>query len=56
MKEVGRKLIHITILIGIILFVAISNQYGKQIALLFIVALPTIVRGWSKTFASVFGE
>ena len=37
--EIGRKAIHITILIALILFFAIKNQSGQQAALLFLVAL-----------------
>ena len=37
--EIGRKVIHITILIALILFFAIKNQSGQQAALLFLVAL-----------------
>ena len=37
--EVGRKIIHITILIVLILFFAIKKQAGQQAALLFLVAL-----------------
>jgi len=37
--EIGRKIIHITILIVLILFFAIKNQAGQQAALLFLVAL-----------------
>jgi len=37
--EVGRKIIHITILIVLALFFAIKNQAGQQIALLFLVGI-----------------
>lgn len=37
--EIGRKIIHITILIVLVLFFAIKNQAGQQAALLFLVAL-----------------
>ena len=37
--EIGRKIIHLTILIVLILFFAIKNQAGQQAALLFLVAL-----------------
>ena len=37
--EIGRKIIHITILIVLALFFAIKNQAGQQAALLFLVAL-----------------
>lgn len=37
--EIGRKIIHITILIVLILFFAIKNQAGQQAAFLFLVAL-----------------
>ena len=38
-NEIGRKLIHITVLIILVVFVAFNEQYGKQVALLIIVAL-----------------
>ena len=38
-NEIGRKVIHITILIALILFFAIKNQSGQRAALLFLVAL-----------------
>mgnify|MGYP001229106252 CR=1 FL=1 len=38
-QEVGRKVIHITILIVLVLFFAIKNQAGQQAALLFLVTL-----------------
>ena len=37
--EIGRKIIHITILIVLVLFFAIKNQAGQQAALLFLVGL-----------------
>jgi dolichol kinase len=37
--EIGRKIIHLTILITLILFYAIKNQVGQQAAFLFLVAL-----------------
>ncbi|MBI2208330.1 phosphatidate cytidylyltransferase [Candidatus Woesearchaeota archaeon] len=37
--EIGRKIIHITILIVLVLFFAIKNQAGQQVALLFLVGL-----------------
>ena len=37
--EIGRKAIHITILIALVLFFAIKNQSGQRAALLFLVAL-----------------
>jgi dolichol kinase len=37
--EIGRKMIHLTILIAIIIFFAIKNQAGQQAALLFLVVL-----------------
>lgn len=37
--EIGRKIIHITILIVLVIFFAIKNQAGQQAALLFLVAL-----------------
>ncbi|MBI2650850.1 phosphatidate cytidylyltransferase [Candidatus Woesearchaeota archaeon] len=37
--EIGRKVIHLTILIVLLLFFAIKDQFGKQTALLFLVAL-----------------
>ena len=37
--EIGRKIIHITILIVLVLFFTIKNQAGQQAALLFLVAL-----------------
>ena len=37
--EIGRKIIHITILIVLIIYNVIQNSYGKQLALLFLVAL-----------------
>lgn len=37
--EMGRKIIHITILIVLVLFFAIKNQAGQQAALLFLVTL-----------------
>ena len=38
-NEIGRKIIHITILIILVVYVAFNEQYGKQLALLIIVAL-----------------
>jgi phytol kinase len=38
-QEVGRKIIHLTILIVLALFFAIKNQASEQLALLFLVAL-----------------
>ena len=38
-NEIGRKIIHITILVILVLYVAFNQQYGKQIALLIIIAL-----------------
>ena len=37
--EIGRKIIHITILIVLVLFFAIKNQAGHQAALMFLVTL-----------------
>ncbi|MBW2975912.1 hypothetical protein KY347_00540 [Candidatus Woesearchaeota archaeon] len=37
--EVGRKIIHMTILIVLLIYFAIKNQSGQQAALLFLVAL-----------------
>ncbi|MAE43077.1 CTP--2,3-di-O-geranylgeranyl-sn-glycero-1-phosphate cytidyltransferase [Candidatus Woesearchaeota archaeon] len=37
--EIGRKMIHLTILIVLVLFFAIKNQAGQQAALLFLVGL-----------------
>lgn len=37
--EVGRKIIHLTILIALILFYAIKNQAGQQAAIIFLVLL-----------------
>ena len=37
--EIGRKIIHLTILVTLVLFYAIKNQAGQQAALLFLVAL-----------------
>ena len=37
--EIGRKIIHITILIVLVLFFAIKKQTGQQIALLFLVGI-----------------
>ena len=37
--EVGRKIIHITILVVLVLFFAIKKQTGQQIALLFLVGI-----------------
>jgi len=37
--EIGRKIIHITILIVLVIFFAIKNQVGEQAALLFLVLL-----------------
>jgi len=42
LHEIGRKVIHITILIVLILFFAIKNQKGQQAALLFLVFLLVI--------------
>ncbi len=38
-NEIGRKIIHITILIVLVVYVAFNQQYGKQIALLVLTAL-----------------
>lgn len=38
-NEIGRKIIHITILIVLVVYVAFNQQYGKQIALLVLIAL-----------------
>ena len=38
-NEVGRKIIHIIILIDLVVYVAVKQQYGQQSALLIIVAL-----------------
>lgn len=38
-NEIGRKIIHITILIVLVVYVTINQQYGKQIALLVLTAL-----------------
>ena len=37
--EIGRKIIHLTILIALVIFFAIKNQAGQQAALLFLVVL-----------------
>ena len=37
--EIGRKLIHITILIVLALYFLIEDRYGKQVALIFLVLL-----------------
>lgn len=39
LHEIGRKLIHITILIVLLIYNFILNVYGKRLALLFLVAL-----------------
>tara|TARA_Y100000310_G_scaffold342247_1_gene444632 strand:+ start:39723 stop:40316 length:594 start_codon:yes stop_codon:yes gene_type:complete len=41
-QEIGRKIIHLTILVVLILFYAIKNQAGQQAALLFLVLLLVI--------------
>ena len=38
-QEIGRKIIHLTILVILILFFAIKNQVGEQAAFLFLVGL-----------------
>ena len=40
--EIGRKVIHLTILIALIIYFAIKNQAGQQAALLFLVLLLVI--------------
>jgi phytol kinase len=42
LKEVGRKIIHIIILIALLIFFAIKNQAGQQAGLLFLSALMII--------------
>ncbi len=39
LHELGRKVIHLAILVILVLFFAIKNQYGQQAALLFLVLL-----------------
>ncbi len=39
LHEIGRKVIHLAILVVLVLFFAIKNQYGQQAALLFLVLL-----------------
>jgi len=61
--EIGRKMIHITILIVLIIYNFIQNSYGKQLALLFLVALLILFLmleyfrlelGWKMPFFSQF--
>src|SRR3989338_1655366 len=61
--EIGRKIIHITILVVLIIYNFIQNSYGKQLALLFLVALLIIFLvleylrlelGWKMPFFSQF--
>ena len=62
-NEIGRKIIHITILIVLIIYNVIQNNYGKQLALLFLVSLLIIFLileyfrlelGWKMPFFSQF--
>ena len=41
-SEIGRKMIHIIILIALVLFFAIKNQAGQQAAFLFLVTVLVI--------------
>ena len=38
-NEIGRKIIHITILIVLVVYAALNRQYGQQVALLVLIAL-----------------
>jgi len=61
--EIGRKLIHITILIVLALYFLIEDRYGKQVALIFLVLLLIIFLileyfrlelGWKMPYFSQF--
>src|SRR3989344_4664230 len=61
--EVGRKMIHITILVVLAVFFFVENTHGKQVALLFLVGLLILFLaleyfrlelGWKMPFFSQF--
>jgi len=62
-NEIGRKIIHITILLILVVYIYVNKQYGQQLALLIVIALLIIFfileffrleMNWKMPFFSMF--